>query len=154
MNKKFQGLEKTMEGLKMATNMKVSEIMTSKVITLDDTDLLAKAARTFIEHRINGLIVLHHGKPWSVLTSWDLLHVSYLESFSDKMDYLRTPLKDIIKEPTLEYLVSEATLADAARLIARNNQRTIPVLDAGNLVGLVSVIDLIKTYDNLILKTL
>ncbi|MCB1148054.1 MAG: CBS domain-containing protein [Leptospiraceae bacterium] len=147
-----KALEKTLAGLKLATGMQVSEIMTTDVVTLEDSELLATAARTMIENRINGMIITHEGAPWSVLTSWDLLHVSYLESFSDKMDYLRTPLRDIIKEPHLEYLVPEASLADAVRLISRHNQRTVPVLDGGKLIGLVSIIDLVKVYDKLILS--
>ncbi|HRP70871.1 MAG TPA: CBS domain-containing protein, partial [Turneriella sp.] len=80
---------------------RVGDIMKKDVITLDASDLLATAARTLIENSIHGVIVMKDGKPWSVLSAFDLLHKSYIESFSDKMDYLRSSLDSLIEKPIL-----------------------------------------------------
>lgn len=127
----------------------MSEIMTRNVITLQHDDLLATAARTIVENGIHGIIVLEGTKPWSVITGWDLLHKSYLESFSDKMDYLKTPLHDIIETPELYSLSPDATLEEAAELISEKNTRTIPIIKDGKLKGVVSILDIIKTYHRL-----
>lgn len=146
-------LEKLHWRLTTIRNTRVGDIMNRKVITLDVNDLLATAARTLVEHRINGIVVLKEGKPYAVLTSWELLHQSYLESFSDKMDYLRTPLEQLIESPNLHSLKPTDSLDSAAKLITLHSQRTVPVIENDELVGVISKTDLIKAYHKLLLET-
>lgn len=132
---------------------RVGDVMKKDVITLDATDLLATAARTLIENKIHGLIVMKNGKPWSVLSAFDLLHKSYVESFSDKMDYLRSTLESLIENPLLHSLKSSDSLDSAARLFTTYGQRTIPVIDGEKLVGVIAIADLIRTYGRLVGET-
>lgn len=129
---------------------RVGDVMTRDVITLDASDLLATAARTLIENRIHGLIIMKDGKPWSVLSAFDLLHKSYVESFSDKMDYLRSSLESLIENPIMHSLKPTDSLDSAARLFVTYGQRTIPVIDGTNLVGVIAITDLIRTYGKLV----
>lgn len=147
-------LEKLHWRLTKIRQTRVGDVMNKKVITLDVKDLLATAARTMVENKINGIIIMKEGKPYAVLSSWDLLHVSYLESFSDKMDYLRTPLEELIENPKLHYLRPSDSLDSAAKLISQHGQRTIPVLNEnGDLVGVISKTDLIKAYHKLLIES-
>lgn len=132
---------------------RVGDVMKKDVITLDATDLLATAARTLIENKIHGLIVMKGGKPWSVLSAFDLLHKSYVESFSDKMDYLRSTLESLIENPILHSLKPTDSLDSAARLFTTYGQRTIPVIEGGELVGVIAIADLIRTYGRLVGET-
>ena len=134
-------------------NTRVGDVMVKDVITLDATDLLATAARTLIENKIHGLIVMKNGKPWSVLSAFDLLHKSYVESFSDKMDYLRSTLESLIEQPLLHSLKPSDSLDSAARLFTTYGQRTIPVIEGGNLVGVIAITDLIRSYGRLVGET-
>jgi CBS domain-containing protein len=131
-------------------NTRVGDVMTRDVITLDATDLLATAARTLIENRIHGLIVMKDGKPWSVLSAFDLLHKSYVESFSDKMDYLRSTLESLIDKPILHSLKPSDSLDSAARLFTVYGQRTIPVIEGDKLVGVITITDLVRAYGRLV----
>ena len=142
-----------MKGLKTLLDLTVNDEMQTDVITVDASDLLAKAARTMIEQRQNGLIVMKDGKLFSILSSWDLLHKSYLESFSDKMDYLKTPLEQVIENPVTVSLTPTSTLAEAVSIFASGNFRKLPVLDGEDLVGIFTITDLIKVYDRLILQS-
>lgn len=90
------------------------------------------------------------GAPWSVLSAFDLLHKSYIESFSDKMDYLRSSLLSLIEKPILYSLKSSDSLDSAARLFTTYGQRTIPVIDAGKLSGVITITDLIRAYGKLV----
>ncbi len=144
--------KKAIRRLKRIRNLTVSGFMQRKVITLDISDLLATAARTFIENKINGIIVMKDDRPYSILTSWDLLHQSYLESFSDKMDYLKTPLGNLIEEPVLFTIKPEDSIETVAILMTKNKIKTIPVVENGELVGLVSMTDVVKVYHHLILE--
>ncbi len=145
-------LEKLHWRLTTIRNTRVGDVMNKKVITLDVSDLLATAARTLVENRINGVVILKEGKPYAVLSSWELLHQSYLESFSDKMDYLRTPLEQLIESPKLHFLKPTDSLDSAARLIIQHGQRTIPVIENEQLVGVISKTDLIKAYHKLLIE--
>jgi CBS domain-containing membrane protein len=129
---------------------RVSDVMKRDVITLDASDLLATAARTLIENNIHGIIVMKDGKPWSVLSAFDLLHKSYIESFSDKMDYLRSSLESLIEKPLLHSLKPGDSLDSAARLFTTYGQRTIPVVEGETLVGVITITDLIRTYGKLV----
>lgn len=134
-------------------NTRIGDVMVKDVITLDATDLLATAARTLIENKIHGIIVMKNGKPWSVLSAFDLLHKSYVESFSDKMDYLRSTLESLIERPLLHSLKPTDSLDSAARLFTTYGQRTIPVIEGGNLVGVIAITDLIRSYGRLVGET-
>lgn len=131
-------------------NTRVGDVMKRDVITLDATDLLATAARTLIENKIHGLVVMKDGKPWSVLSAFDLLHKSYIESFSDKMDYLRSTLDSLIDQPILYSLKPGDSLDSAARLFTVYGQRTIPVIEGDQLVGVITITDLIRAYGRLV----
>lgn len=131
-------------------NTRVGDVMKRDVITLDATDLLATAARTLIENKIHGLVVMKDGKPWSVLSAFDLLHKSYVESFSDKMDYLRSTLDSLIDQPILHSLKPNDSLDSAARLFTVYGQRTIPVIEGDKLMGVITITDLIRAYGRLV----
>ncbi|HMV36011.1 MAG TPA: CBS domain-containing protein [Turneriella sp.] len=131
-------------------NTRVGDVMKRDVITLDATDLLATAARTLIENKIHGLVVMKDGKPWSVLSAFDLLHKSYVESFSDKMDYLRSTLDSLIDQPILHSLKPNDSLDSAARLFTVYGQRTIPVIEGDKLMGIITITDLIRAYGRLV----
>jgi CBS domain-containing protein len=134
-------------------NTRVGDVMKRDVITLDSNDLLATAARTLIENKIHGVIVMKDGKPWSVLSAFDLLHKSYVESFSDKMDYLRSSLSSLIEKPLLHSLKPTDSLDSAARLFTAYGQRTIPVIEGDTLVGVIAIADLIRSYGRLVGET-
>lgn len=131
-------------------NTRVSDVMKRDVVTLDATDLLATAARTLIENKIHGAVVMKDGKPWSILSAFDLLHKSYVESFSDKMDYLRSTLGSLIDQPILHSLKPNDSLDSAARLFTVYGQRTIPVIEGDKLVGVITITDLIRAYGRLV----
>lgn len=132
---------------------RVGDVMKKDVITLDASDLLATAARTLIENNIHGLIIMKDGKPWSVLSAFDLLHKSYIESFSDKMDYLRSSLESLIEKPILHSLKPSDSLDSAARLFTTYGQRTIPIVEGDKLLGVISITDLVRTYGKLVGET-
>jgi CBS domain-containing membrane protein len=129
---------------------RVGDVMKKDVITLDAGDLLATAARTLIENNIHGLIIMKDGKPWSVLSAFDLLHKSYVESFSDKMDYLRSSLESLIEKPILHSLKPTDSLDSAARLFTTYGQRTIPIIEGDKLLGVITITDLVRTYGKLV----
>ena len=151
MNNEKSSLEKTLAALEKLLTLTVGDVMHRNVITLTVDDLLATAARTMIENRVNGIVILKEDKPFAVLSSWDLLHLSYLESFSEKMDYLKTPLGKLIENPVLYFLSPVNRLVDAARLIAEKHIRTVPIVENGQLVGVISTYDLVNIYNNAVL---
>lgn len=150
MNPDNQKLQKIYNKLQKIHSVCVADIMIKEVVTLDYEDLLATAARIMIENKINGVIVMQNDTPYSILSSWDLLHNSYLESFSDKMDYLKTPIGKLIENPHVESLPPDATISDATKKIVTTKVKTIAVIENKKLVGIFSITDLIHYYHKLI----
>lgn len=148
-----KSLDQLHDRLLRIRNTRVGDVMKRDVITLDATDLLATAARTLIENKIHGVVVMKDGKPWSILSAFDLLHKSYIESFSDKMDYLRSTLESLIDEPILYSLKPTDSLDSAARLFTVYGQRTIPVILGDRLEGVITITDLIHAYGKLVGKS-
>jgi len=70
-------MEKQISRSEMILQLKVGQIMTKEVPTVDFDDLVAKASRMMMELRLHSLLVLKYGKPTYMLSTYDLLKLSY-----------------------------------------------------------------------------
>lgn len=125
---------------------KVGEVMTTEVRTCDAQDLSASAARIILENGFLGLLVLKAGKPLGMVTAFDLVRLSYEEVFDPNRDYLRTTVEDLIKDRPLITVESSAKVRDALNTMVENHVRTIPVVDDGEVKGVLSYVDMAKWY--------
>lgn len=111
--------------------MTVADSMTSEVVSVDipgnRDDVLKILKRT----GISGVPVLKDGKLVGIITRKDLLS----KSEETQLGLLMTP-NPITIGP-------DAPLSQAAQLMVKHTIRRLPVVDDGNLVGLLSVADLV-----------
>lgn len=139
--------------------MKIRDLMTRDVITIDPDASLKEAARRMIEARVSGLPVTEDdGNLVGIITEAD-----FVASEADRRR--KTPaglLRFIYKEvelPHEEVLVQDvmttelivigpdADHSEAARLMQREGVKRIPVVgDDGELVGLVSRSDILRVF--------
>ncbi|MCX8000444.1 MAG: CBS domain-containing protein, partial [Leptospiraceae bacterium] len=75
-------MEQTINRTELLMKIKVGEVMNRDVITVDFDDLVAKAARLMMEHRLHSLLVLKYGKPAYMISTYDVLKLSYEDIFS------------------------------------------------------------------------
>jgi CBS domain-containing protein len=145
--------------------IRVKDIMTSDVISVSPETEILQAARIMVEKRINGLPVLDsNGKLVGILCQSDLVAqqknvpIPSLFSLMDGFMPL-TSLKKIEKE--IEKIAAltvvqamtrkpvtvspETGIEEVASLMVDKNFHTLPVVEAGKLVGIVGKEDILKT---------
>ena len=123
--------------------MYVHEVMTRGVITIERDASAADALKKMMDRRVTSLLVERGGTldDYGIITRKDLLD-NVVAAGGDPHE---VKVKDIMSEPLLN-INSNIRVENVARLMARTGIRRFPVLDNGQVVGLVSNSDIIKAY--------
>jgi CBS domain-containing protein len=141
--------------------MRVVDIMTTPAITVDAEASVAETARLMIRNNISGLpVVSHVGTVMGIVTEEDLivrnanLHLPTLliglypvRGQHEYDEEVRHMLATHAREMMSEHFVSvspDADVSDAATLMVERHANPLPVIDGGNLVGVVSRSDIIR----------
>jgi CBS domain-containing protein len=145
--------------------LNASDIMTTEVITVKRNTSLKELAKILYEKHINGVpVVDDEGSLIGIICESDLirkdkkLHIPTVVTIFDAVLYLENPKKmekeiQRINATTVEDLytkdvvtVDEKTPIDEiATLMTHKKIYTIPVMDGGQLVGVIGKADLIRT---------
>lgn len=128
--------------------MKIREIMSRPVETLDRNDTLSLAGDLMNMKRIRHLPVLDEGNVVGIVTQRDLFRagLSTVMGFGSKAqkEFMRTVLvKEVMNEGVIT-ISPEADVPEAARLMLEKKIGCLPVVEGGRLIGLVSESDLVR----------
>ncbi|MBE7410513.1 MAG: CBS domain-containing protein [Leptospiraceae bacterium] len=127
--------------------VKVKDIMSTNLVTVDADDLIGKASRLMIENRMHSLLVMKNAKPTYMISTYDLIKVSYEDTFSeDSADMLRTQVEELVKGQKMASVNSEDFIIDVLKIIVDYNFHSLPVIDEGIVKGVVTLMDLAKWY--------
>lgn len=116
--------------------MKISEIMTKATVTDSADDTLAEAAARMWNAQTGSLLVMDGDALLGIVTERDLLR-----AVAQGHDPKTVPLKDIMRTEVIT-ITPQASLKEAARLMASKWIRHLPILESGRVVGIVSQRDL------------
>lgn len=116
--------------------MKISEIMTTAVVTDSADDTLAGATRKMWQKQTGSLLVMDGEHLVGIITERDLLRV-----VAEGKDPAGLQLKDVMK-PGVITIGPQTRLKEAAKLMATKWIRHLPVVDGGAVVGVLSQRDL------------
>lgn len=145
--------------------LKVKDIMTKELITVSPDTEIVRATKLLLENRINGIPVTDEtGKLVGILCQSDLIAQQKklpIPSFFTFLDGLiaLTSMKQIEKQvqkiaaitvaqamtPNPVTVQPETDIEKVAALMVDKNFHTIPVVDEGELVGIVGKEDILKT---------
>jgi len=140
-------METTINRTEMLMNVKAGDIMNQNVITVDFDDLIAKAARLMMEHRLHSLLVLKYGKPAYMISTYDVLKLSYEDAFNtNNYDMLKTKVEELVKGQKLVSVTSDTPLIDVLRTLVEYNIHSVPVIDDNVVMGIVTLMDMAKWY--------
>jgi CBS domain-containing protein len=118
--------------------MKLKEIMSQNVISIHPRESVAVAARLLAHHNIGALPVCStDGKLCGVVTDRDLVTRCMAANRSPE----QTKVQDVMTG-RIVCASSDMDVAVAAHLMSREQVRRLPVIDNGQLCGMVSVGDL------------
>ncbi|MEM1578107.1 MAG: CBS domain-containing protein [Archaeoglobaceae archaeon] len=117
--------------------MKIGEVMTRNVVSVDYGTKIAEVCKIMGEKRIGSVIVTKQGKPFGIFTERDLLSKVLLHGNLEEEvgKYASAPL--IVISP--EYDVREA-----ARIMADVKIRRLVVMEKGEIKGIFTAADLAR----------
>jgi CBS domain-containing protein len=109
------------------------------VHTIEPGASVADAVALMAQKNIGALVVVEGGRVVGIVTERDVLRRAVVLERSPK----QTPLRDIMATSVM-VVPPQRTSAECMALMTEHRVRHLPVLDAGRLVGLVSIGDLVK----------
>lgn len=116
--------------------MQVRDIMHSDVKTTAADDTFAHVASLLHEHAISSVVVTDGDRISGIVTERDLVNL-----VADGLDPKATPVSERMTRD-LDTVDPKTDIAEAAEHMARLRIRHLPVVDAGTLVGIISIRDL------------
>ena len=125
----------------------VSKIMTSDVITLNHTDNLDTAEQLFKKNNIRHIPVVSGTSIIGMLSLTDLLRISFADAAHDgEVDttvYNMFTIEQVMAKNIVS-IGSDATIKEAAEILSQKEFHALPVVDNGELAGIVTTTDMIN----------
>ena len=120
----------------------VSEILDEKgkeVLRIDGGASVFEAVKRMVEANVGSLLVAEGGKITGIVTERDYLRRVALERRSDK----DTAVREIISSPLI-VTTPQTTIDECMAVMTDRRIRHLPVVDGGEVVGVVSIGDVVK----------
>lgn len=145
--------------------MRVEEIMQKNVVSVNENADIKEIARALVENKVSGIPVINDaGKLVGIVSEGDLLHKETNPRMPDYVDILgaiiyyhglkryhddyrklmATKAADIMTKKVIT-VAKDTTLEDAAQLMMQHSIKRLPVVENGEMIGIVSRADIIKT---------
>jgi len=113
-------------------SLKVKDLMVTNLITIDAEATVQKAVELMDKHDIGCLIVISYGNPVGIITE------------RDKRDIAKTRVGNIMSAPLMTS-TPQTDIRDAVRLMNERRIKKLPVVEEGELIGLVSLTDIMRS---------
>ncbi len=128
----------------MDTKVTVHDAMTSNVLTVGPKTTVADAALLMTRYRIGSLIVRSNSEPEGLITESDIISkVVSRDIKASDITIGEIMSKNLISIPP------GSELNEAARIMAKNNIRRLPVVNNGILVGILTSSDVLMVSPEL-----
>jgi len=121
-------------------SLKVKDVMVANIITIEAASTAKKAAELMDKHDIGCLIVVSYGNPVGIVTERDMLRRVLLQ----RRDLGKTKIGSIMSAPLIASS-PQTDIRDAVRLMNERRIKKLPVIEEGQLVGLVSLTDVMRS---------
>ncbi len=125
--------------LKMKTNIKVLDAMTTNPVTIEMGSSLQDCAKIMAEKHIGGIIVVKEGVLAGILTEQDIVR----KVVAQGNDALKMKVEDIM-ETKLHKISPAKDVYDAIIKMGEVNIRHLPVVDGDEFFGLITMKDVLK----------
>ena len=127
----------------------ISEIMSTNIIAVNRDDDLETAELLFKKHKIRHIPVVNGDVIIGMLSYSDLLRISFAdavfedESEVDALVYNMFTIDQVMVKHVVT-VPADSTIKEVAEILSKNEFHALPVVDDGNLVGIVTTTDLIN----------
>ena len=127
----------------------VSKIMTTDLITINHTNSLLDAEKLFEEHKIRHIPVVSNKKIIGILSLTDLLRISFVDTYGEEDSQVDTAVYNMlsieqvmVKDPV--HISPSLSIKEVTEILAKKEFHALPVVDNGELVGIVTTTDLLN----------
>jgi CBS domain-containing protein len=120
----------------------VSQVLARKgreVHTIGPSNTVFDAIGSMVAYNIGSLVVVDHASPCGIITERDYLRKVVILGRASK-----TTLVDAIMSTPVVYVEPSTSVDDCMHVMTRDRIRHLPVICDGELVGLVSIGDIVK----------
>ncbi len=118
---------------------KANEIMTQSLATCTPDDTAAHVASIMRDRDIGNVIVMEDGKLSGIITDRDLA----VRALTDSSDPLHIPIRRIMSTKVVTGN-PDWSLGKVARIMSKHQIRRLPIVQDGQLVGIVSLADIAR----------
>ena len=148
--------------------LKVEQIMSAPVLTIDESNTVGEAASKMIENQIGCLPVLSSGnlvgmvserlfmpKTMSIpfMRGETLEVLGHVLGTTERLTEIADSIKDIFVSEVMRTEIPEINsltkVSEAAKLMLENGLDHLPVLDNKNVIGVITRHDLLKVFTNI-----
>jgi CBS domain-containing protein len=117
--------------------MQIGGVMRVKLVTATPDESAGEAIRRMLESNIGSIVVCEENVPVGIFTERDVLKLAGAgASFGTSL------LRDVMTPNPLT-VTPDVGILDAAQMMGARNLRHLPVVEGGNLVGIVSIKDVL-----------
>ncbi len=124
--------------------MRVKSLMNRDVKTITPEKTIKEAARLMADFGIGSLIVVKNKKLYGIITERDILTKVVAKGVNTA-----TPVEKIMTKNVI-FVSPDIEVEEAIKIMAENKIKKLPVVSGAVLVGIISVIDLLKAEPKLI----
>lgn len=124
----------------MQTIKQLLEKKGSEILTIDPNSSVFDAIKSMADHHIGSLIVMQNERLVGIITERDYSRNVILKGKSS----VNTAVKDIMTKNVL-CTKPDQTVEEAMALMTDKRVRHLPVVENGNVLGIISIGDLVKT---------
>jgi CBS domain-containing protein len=120
----------------------VSTILNEKgraVLQIDAAEPVLEAARLMVERNVGSLLVTEGGETVGIVTERDYLR----RVAAEELDGRKTSVREIMSAP-LVVVTPQTSVDECMALMTDRRIRHLPVVDEGNIAGLVSIGDVVR----------
>lgn len=119
--------------------MKIKELMIKNIVTVPSNLQVHKAVKLMNRNKIGCLVVVDGSQTTGILTKRDILE----KVVEKRKDPQKAKISEIMTENVIVG-IPDMELADAANLMFEKKVKKLPVVDDGQLVGLVTLTDIAR----------
>jgi len=122
----------------MVGDYKVGEIMEENVIASYPEESILNCARKMAYKKVGSLVIMEDTKVVGVITEQDIARKVVAKEISPKS----TPVKEVMSKE-VHFISPEKDIQEAIELMGKNEIKHLPVIDYGNIVGIITAKDII-----------
>lgn len=117
----------------------VEDLMSKKVVTVDSSLTAFDVAREMLDRDIGCVLVMNGRKLSGIATKSDVIR----EAVMKRVDAQKISAESVVSKPVIT-IESSKSLAEASELMSKHNITKLPVLENGELVGIITSSDLVR----------